>query len=572
MFKTLAKLIVEVLESQNVKFVFGIPGAGTLELFDALIESKIKNILVTHEQSASFMADAYSRLTGEVGVCCTIGGPGITNMFTGLSEALLDSSSVVVLVSSTSEDANKSFHIHEINQLKALEPIVKKVLRVQEKKTLSKVVSEAFYLAKSAEPGPVVVEIPKNISRETAIFSGHSNEIYQDETGIDEKIKEIANMLMTSKFCCIYAGRGAFEASEELIKLAQRFSAPILTTVSGRGIIPEDHELAVGFGFGQEGFNLSKEILRKADTVLAVGCKFSEFATLHWSIKMTGNLIHIDKNKNVLNKNYPAKIALVCDAKRSLRKILTVIKDFERNKNRNLIKKIRTTKEKYLKYAESIKSNQGVSPVRLYYELRKLLDRNSILITDCGNHQLWAISSFPIFEKRTFISPSDFQAMGFCIPAGIAAGIAYPKRKVICACGDGGFLMTGFELLTAVREKLNLTVIIFNDNAFGLIKEMQKVVYCKTAAVDFINPNYRALSDSFGIRYAEINQNEEIEDALKYALQQDRATIVNCKIKYESLPEYVKIFLRSGFQTSAFNQKLKSISKFVLRHFSSLTI
>lgn len=200
-----AKAIVETLEKEGVKFVFGIPGTETLELFDVFTESGIKSILVTHEQSASFMADAYSRVTGDVGVCCSIGGPGITNMFTGLAEAYLDSSAVVALVSSTRSDTSKSFHPHQINQIQAVRPIVKDVLRVEKREDLLDVVSQAFYLAKDGEPGPVVIDIPANILQEASIFTRHYERKTQEDSG-DEKIKEIVDLLVHSKNLCIYAG------------------------------------------------------------------------------------------------------------------------------------------------------------------------------------------------------------------------------------------------------------------------------------------------------------------------------------------------------------------------------
>jgi acetolactate synthase I/II/III large subunit len=565
MFKTGAGVIVEGLEKEGVKFVFGIPGIETLKLFDAFRESGIKSILVTHEQSASFMANAYNKVTGEVGVCCSIGGPGITNMFTGLAEAYLDSSAVVALVSSTRSDTSKSFHLHQINQIQAVRPIVKDVFSVEKKEDLLNAVSQAFDLAKNGEPGPVIVDVPANILQESIIFTKYYERKIQEDSS-EEKIKEIADLLAASKYLCIYAGLGALDASDEIRELAERFSAPIATTISARGIIPEDHPLVVGCGFGFGNSKLAYDILEKSDTILAVGCKFSELSTGGWSLKIPENLVHIDKNKDIFNKNYPAKIALVSDVKVAIKKILFVIKAVNSKKNLKLIKEIKETKERYSRDIDRRRLKESISPQKFFYELRKLLDRDSILVTDCGNHQLYAISNFPIFKERTFISPTDFQAMGFGIPAAIAAKIACPKKKVVCVCGDGGFLMTGFELLTAVRERLDLTVMIFNDSALGLIKELQKAIYGRTSSVDFINPNYKLLTDSFGAKYIEINDNQQLSNKLKSALLENGVVIVDCKINYKGLPSYIKNILWESFKIFSLKEKLLLISRIIYQH------
>lgn len=348
--------------------------------------------------------------------------------------------------------------------------------------------------------------------------------------------------------------------------MAERFSAPLATTISGRGVIPEDHPLAVGCGFGFANSRLVYDNLIKADTVLAVGCKFSELSTTGWHLKMPKNLVHIDRSKDVLNKNYPAKIALVSDVKVAIREILLAIKGANIERNLKLIEEIKNKKERYLKDIKRYKSREGVSPEKLFYELRKLLDRDSILVTDCGNHQFYAISHFPIFKKRTFISPTDFQAMGFGIPAAIAAKIACPEKKVVCVCGDGGFLMTGFELLTAVRERLNLTVMIFNDSGLGLIKGLQKTIYGRTNCVDFINPNYKLLADSFGARYIDIDNDQQVDSGLKSALLENGVVIVYCKINYKSFPSYIKNIMWESFKSASFDQKLMLLLETVYRH------
>lgn len=563
-----ASAIVKSLERVGVEYTFGIPGSQSLELMDSFLDSSIRNILVTNELSAAFMADGYSRATGKVGVCIAIPGPGLTNMLTGLAEAYVDSSAIVVLVVGFGE-SDKVFHIHQIEQLEVVRPIVKHIIKIDNVAGITRDICKAFYLAQEGEPGPVVVEIPKGLLNKKIEYK-EDYEIRHEQEGRDkdrDKIKQIAEMLFNANLCGIYAGCGASSASHQIKQLAEMLSLPVATTISGKGVFPEDHELSVGFGFGPTGSRLSEDIFKKCDVVLALGCKFSEMATGGWGMDVPDNLIHIDKNKNVLNKNYPAKISLCKDVKIALEDILIILGDTKRKRNAELIEKIKRGKIGHLKNMERVKSNNGIHPTQLFYQLRRLIDRDTVLVTDCGNHQLWAISDFLVFEPRTFITPSDYQAMGFGIPAAIGAKLGCADRRVICICGDGGFLISGFELLTAVREKINLSVIIFNDGALGLIKGLQKRIYGRVTSVDFVSPDYENLAKALHIGYLEIKTDAELITVLKQLTSEERAVLVNIKIKYDELPKYIRGIEKTVLRKLALRQKIKLISKRMRRTF-----
>ncbi len=567
--KTGAKVVAETLKSIGINNTFGMPGVQNLELIDAFIDYEIHNVLATSELSAAFMADGYNRVTGDTGVCIAIPGPGLTNMVTALAEAYLDSSSIVVLVIGIDEDG-KSFHIHQINQLETIKPVVKAVIKITEISKLSENIFNAFTISQKDEPGPVVVEIPKKILREKAVYKPDNSSLRVQNTDIDNNdISLITDMLINSKSCGIYAGRGALSASQEITKLAEILSAPVATTISGKGAISEDHDLSVGFGFGPAGSKLDEKVFKDCELILAIGCKFSEMSTGSWSMEIPGTLIHIDQNRDVFDKNYNATISLCMDIKSALIKILYELSGRKKKENSRLLEKLRTERKYNNSGIGQTKSKDCVHPSRVFHELRKNTNRNTIFVTDCGNHQLWAILELQVLKPRTFLTPSDYQAMGFCLPAAIGAALSRPNEKVIGICGDGGFLINGFELLTAVREKLNIAIIIFNDGALGLIKNMQKKIYGRTSSVDFISPDYKIYSQSIGIDYVEIGDEDELEDGLLEMINNKGVVLVNIKIEYEQWPEYIDGAAKASWRKKPLSEKLRLLSNRIVRLVSS---
>lgn len=560
---TVKKFIIESLEKVGVDYVFGMPGYQTLKLYDGFVDSKIKNILITNELFASFMATGYSWATGKIGVCISISGPGFTNMFTGLANALLDSVSILVIVVGV-KLKEKSFQTHQIEQAKAVKPIVKNVFSIKTVDEVLDVIPRAFDLAQKGDPGPVVIEVPEDLLDKTIETEGVKCQKNVIKKRLNkDKIKKIIEIIKSSKLCGIYAGKGAFNASEDILKLAEIISAPIATTISGKGVVSEEHPLSVGVGFGVSGTKISENIFKKCDTVLAIGCKFSEMATGGWSLKMPENLIHIDINEDVLGRNYPTKVSLCSDAKLAIKAILNHADIIKKNNNTELIREIRAERKSHLEEIKKIQNKNFVHPAKLLYILREVMKKDAILTTDCGYHQLWSITDFPVLEKRTFITTSDYQSMGFGIPAAIGAKIAYPNRDVVCICGDGGFLISGFELLTTVREKLKIIVIIFNDGALGLIKHLQQLSYGRTYSVDLHNPDFETLAESLDIGYVEILGDDNIEYGIKKAFASDKTVIVDARIKYKEEPRYLQGTRKTFWSRLSAEEKFRLTAKIV---------
>ncbi len=554
-----AEAITKSLIIAGVEYTFGMPGFSNLELFDTFCDYDLKNILVTSESNVAFMADGYGRVTDKTGVCVVVPGPGITNMLTGLAEAFTDSSPLVVLVTGIDKDG-KEYHTHQIDQLDVVKPVVKKIITIQDPKNISKDIQEAFLIALSGEPGPVVVEISKKILNEKFKYiECQKEENSKEYPGKDNTIEQIINLLTHSKKCGIYIGRGAGSASNEIMALAEKLNAPVATTVSGKGIIPDDHKLSVGFGFGSVGAKVAYEIFKECDVVLALGCKFSDLSTGSWTMEIPGTLIHVDQNSDVFNKNYQASITLCSDVKYTVEKIIVGLQDFDNSSSEQIISKIAKAKSAYFEKVNKSHSIKGVHPSQIFLMLRKLAPRNTVFTADCGNHQLWSTLELQVFSKNAYLAPSNYQAMGFGIPAAIGASLGKPQEKVVCICGDGGFLISGFEILTAVRNKLNIGIIIFNDKALGLIKELQEVGYSRTSSVDLINPNYEHLSKAFGIKYIEIKKMDELENGLQEMISQKGVCLVNIHVDYKRWSQYIDGVIRSKWKKMTLFQKVRAV-------------
>ncbi|MFH1094428.1 MAG: thiamine pyrophosphate-binding protein [Candidatus Omnitrophota bacterium] len=536
-----AQLIIKELKELDVKHVFAMPGFQNLEIFDSFFGSEIKNTLVTNDLNALFMSDGYYRATGKTGVCLATPGPGLSNMLSGIAEAYADSSAIVIILTGLNK-SKKQFRIHEVKQQEMIKPVLKKLFIVDDLDCLSAAIQDAFRLAQEGEPGPVGVEIDQDILKKNILLfkNGKQKENKKaekkaDTDNLEDKLKQITEILLNCETPVLYAGRGAMDASYKIRRLSQMLSIPVATTVSGKGVFPEDHALSLGVGFS----SIAAGMIGKCDVLLAVGCKFSEIPTGAWSLKMPKMLIHIDKNSNVFNKNYQAALTLCSDAQVAVSGILKLLEKDGLKEKINRIDRIQRDKKKFSYYAGKEQEKGIIDPRCLLSELRSIAERDAIMCTDCGNHQLWAISEFPVFEPRTFLSPVDYQAMGFGLPAAIGAKIGSPGKEVICLCGDGSFLMNGFELLTAKREKLDLKIIIANDGALGLIKELQNRNYGRSTSVDLSGPDFRLLAESFGINYIEINKRDELAEKLRHMMSLKGVVLTNVRICYDQPAPYI---------------------------------
>jgi acetolactate synthase-1/2/3 large subunit len=536
-----AGAIVEVLQFLGVDRVFGLPGVQNVELFDALADAPFATFTPTNESAAVFMADAYARVTGKLGIAVVIAGPGLTNALTGIAEAHLDSSPVLVLVGASGEVAGKSFQLHQIQQGAVVAPLVKGCFKPASVEEVPGTILRAAELARQGEPGPVVVEIPSTLLMERVRFTPSAAPPPAAVPDVRGLLDAAAERLRRSSAIGIYAGAGAAGAAEELRALAELLQAPVATTISGRGVLAEDHPLSVGYGFGRSGTAAAWRVFRKVRTLLAVGCKYGETATGAYGVHPPSDHIHIDINPASLGANYPTSLAIAADAKTALGGLLARLEKDQRPTNASLHEFIRQARARAeAKTSNARPSSSRVSPGRFLRTLRGRLDRDAILTTDSGAHQFWALSDFSVYCPRTFLAPADYQAMGFSIPAAISAKLAFPSRQVVSLLGDGGFLMSGFECLNAARWGAPIVVVVFRDGAWGLIKEAQRRLYRRTPFTDLPGPDFQLLAQGLGLRCVQIASDSDIEPGITEALSSEMPVIVEVAVDYGEPPPYVR--------------------------------
>jgi len=556
-----AAAVAHILKKLGVSQIWGMPGSKTLPLYDAIKNIGMKSILVANELSASFMADGYFRVSGKPGVCIAIPGPGLTNMLTGIAEAFLDSSAMLVLTVNPKK-SSRCFHIHEIPQLEVVRPVVKKTVEISSIDRMNELF-EAYHDSYRNEPGPVVVEIGSQVMDQAIEESELAQDISDEPMKLkEEKVAKVIQYIRKADQVGIYAGRGCMEAGRELLELSKILSAPVATTISGRGVIPEDYELSTGYGFGLSGSPAAYRIFKNCDLILAVGVKFSEMATGGWGL-IFKNMIHIDASEANLNRNYNILLSVQADAQNILEELNKALNGEKRTMNVEAIEEINKYKTEHAAKIEKRKGNGALHPATFLRELRRCLPRDAILATDVGYHQLWSISDFQVFEPGTYLTPTDYQAMGFGIPAAIGAAIAGPDKRVVCICGDGGFLISGFELLTAVREKMNLSVFVFNDGALGLIKGLQEKIYNRTVSVDLNNPDFEKLADSFGVRYFQVSGEINLKEKLENILEHKGVNLIECKIIYDEFPRFIKGSIRNTWEQASLSRKMSILFRYI---------
>lgn len=528
--ETLAKALLE----HSVKTVFGIPGVHNLVLFEALRRSKIRVIPTTHESGAGFMANGVGRVTGKPGVFIVVPGPGLTNAMTPLAEAFVDSCPLLAIVIDVPQ-SDKNYQMHQIEQTSLAQPIVKSIYNVRKSSDIQDMFSAALKETISGEPGPCILQIPSNLLWERVHRNSQKKEKIQPVNVPAEKIKAIAERLKSAQHIGMIVGLGGAEAKAEIRSLADWLTAPVASTGSGRGVMDEAHPLSLGFGWAAGGIDSINRIFESCDLVLAIGVKFSQTGAHDFQLKIKCPLIQIDASSSVIGKNFTPELALVMDAREFLIELLKYKNTFGPRRDDDMIRLIYEEKEKRRAAQKQDRSvylkigNVEVTPHEFYSALRNYLPPHSILVTDAGLNERLTLQNWVVHEPRTLLNPSDYESMGFAIPTALGAALAQPKRRVVVIVGDGGLVMSGLELITAIREKINLTVIVLNNKGFGVIKHIQEETFGASVAVDVGAPDFEVLAKSIHITYQDPVGGL---DALRHAVQNSVPTLLEVSMQY----------------------------------------
>jgi len=534
-----AKAFIESLKKQKVDVIFGIPGGAIIPIHDELYDtSDLRHILMRHEQCAAHAADGYARASGKVGVCMATSGPGATNLVTGIANAYMDSSPVVAFTGQVPRPLIGKDAFQETDIVGITTPITKYNFQVQKASEIPRIVKTAFYIASTGRPGPVLVDLPKDVQTETDEIE------FDDDINIRGyrpnyephplQIEKAADLLANAERPIIIAGGGVISAgaSSELVALAELLQAPVSTTLMGKGCIPEDHPLSLGL-LGMHGTIASNLLVSEADVLLAVGMRFSDRTTGKVEkFCPDAKIIHIDIDTAEIGKNIRPHVPIVADAKRALKALNErLIQKFRKKERSVWISRVKELKKQH----EEMSNKSGISPPRLLKELRKMLPVDAIITTEVGQNQMWAALYLKAYKPRTFISSGGLGTMGFGFPASLGAKVACPDVPVVDIAGDGSFLMTEQDLASSVTEKIPVIVIIFDNRFLGMVAQWQRLFYDRRySSIDLgETPDFVKLAEAFGAQGIYAGSLSEFKKAVKTALKSDVTTVIDVPISSE---------------------------------------
>lgn len=536
MLLTGAEILVNSLIDNGVDTVFGYPGGAVLNIYDALFKKsdKIRHILTCHEQGAAHAADGYARSTGKVGVCIATSGPGATNLVTGIATAYMDSTPMVAITGNVTRPLLGKDSFQEVDITGITMPITKHNYIVKDIKELQKIVNEAFYIASSGRPGPVLIDIPKDITAEKYNYT--KMEPKKREKSLQtiniSSLEDFVEFINESENPFIYAGGGILSsnAEKEVLALAEKINAPVATSLMGIGSIPNDHRLYTGM-IGMHGTKASNLLATSCDLIIALGARFSDRVISHKNHIKNAKIIQIDIDPTEINKNVKVDSYIVGDIKEVLKKLFPMI-----NEKENIAWINKMNELKALNNKEVVK--EGVlTPEYLFTLLNKMNNGNFIITTEVGQHQMWTAQNYKFYKPRTFISSCGLGTMGFGMGASIGAQMGNPKAVVFNIAGDGSFGMDCNEFATAVNFKLPVKVIVMNNNALGMVRQWQSLFYeCRYAettlnrATDFVK-----LAEAFGGTGFRVEKPEELQEILEKALATDGPVIIDYKINSDDM-------------------------------------
>ncbi len=496
-----AQIICRLLERQGIHTLSGIPGGANLPLYDALHESAIAHILARHEQGAGFIAHGMARVTGRAAVCLGTSGPGATNLLTAIADAKLDSVPLVAITGQVPTALLGTDAFQEVDTYALTLPITKHNFLVMRTEELLEIVPRAFEIAQSGRPGPVVIDIPKDVLLgEIEVEQWpEPGAALPSEPCTPEEITRLAQMIARAERPVLYIGGGviASEAGALVLELAERIGAPMASTLMGLGAIPAKHPLSLGM-LGMHGARSTNQVLDEADLLIAIGVRFDDRATgKATEFCKHATIAHIDIDPSEIGKIKPANLAIVADARQVLRDVLPSLPARECAGWRE---RVQDLKKRYPLTLES--RGETFHPLDFCKMLGKLLPKDAILTTDVGQHQMWMAQGYPFSEPRTWLTSGGLGTMGFGLPAAIGAALAAPGRRVVCVTGDGSILMNIQELVTLAELNLDVTTIILNNAHLGMVRQQQELFYNgRYSASRFASqPDFAAAARAFGIK------------------------------------------------------------------------
>ncbi|MDD5196080.1 MAG: biosynthetic-type acetolactate synthase large subunit [Candidatus Omnitrophica bacterium] len=530
-----SQILLESLKREGVEVIFGYPGGQVLPIFDSLYDSDIKFILTRHEQGAAHAADGYARATGKAGVCLATSGPGATNLVTGIANAYMDSIPMVAITGQVKSFLIGNDAFQEADVTGITRPITKHNYLVKDIKDLVRIIREAFYIASTGRPGPVLIDIPSDIQVMDAEFNWPQDikmRTYNPTLfGHPGQIKKAAKLIAAAKKPIIYAGGGVITsgAHKELKILAEKINAPLTWTLMGIGAFASTHELALGM-LGMHGTAYANHAIMESDLIIAVGARFDDRVTGRLdAFAPYAKIIHIDVDPSSISKNVNVHIPIVGDAKNILIELLKEIKNTP--DTGDWLKTVEGWKKKY---PLSYKDDGKLKPQFVIEQLYEATEGGAIITTEVGQNQMWAAQWYKYTAPRTFISSGGLGTMGFGLPAAIGVKVGCPERVVFDIAGDGSIQMNIQELMTCTANKINVKVAILNNGYLGMVRQWQELFYKRRySQVGITSPDFVKLAESYGAVGICVTKKEEVRPALEKAINTNNTVLIDFRVEPE---------------------------------------
>ena len=535
--------LIEGLRREKVEAVFGMPGGANLPIYDSLYESGIRHVLVRHEQSAAHMADAYARVSRRAGVCMATSGPGATNLVTGIATAYMDSSPVIAITGQVPKTMIGRDAFQETDIMGVVASITKNSFQPLQSGDIPDAVKKAFFVATSGRPGPVVIDIPKDVQTDRAeMVFPEKVEIrgYKAHLALDHaEVERAAEILARAERPVLWGGGGVSisNASEQFQAIAELLMAPVITSLQGKGTFPEDHPLSLG-PMGMHGRAESNKIVQECDALLAVGVRFSDRSTGTFSDFMpNGKIIHLDADPSEINKNKRVDVYVVGDAKQMLAEIYEALcrRFRQREAPYPWLDRVKEVREQLANIPAYAEAEHELSGPRIMKTLREVLPAKAIMTTGVGRHQMWAEIHYKVLKPRTWITSTGLGTMGFGLPAAIGAKVARPDVPVVDLDGDGSFMMTENALGTAVEEQIPITAIILNDHSLGLVEQWQRLFYNRRyIGVKYPRtPDFVKLAQAYEAEAIRVESLKDLSKALEDAIRSEVVNVIEVPVSAE---------------------------------------
>jgi len=540
-----SQMLLECLRLEGVETIFGYPGGTVINIYDDLMDSPIKHILTRHEQAAVHAADGYARATGMVGVAIATSGPGATNTVTGIATAYMDSIPMVIITGQVPTPLIGNDAFQEADMVGITRPITKHNYLIKDIKDLPRIIKQAFYIARTGRPGPVLVDLPKDVQLMTDTF--HYPETVElrgykpTYSGNIRQVEKAVKMMLAASKPVIYVGGGATlsDADQELLELAEATKIPVTTTLMGMASFPKTHELSLGM-LGMHGTYYANMAVTESDLLIAVGARFDDRVTGKIAtFAPHAKIVHIDIDPTSIKKNVRVDLPIVGDLRDVLQKMVRKLAE-QSDEVVELVKRTESWRGEITawrtKHPMSYKSSKSViKPQFVIEKIRELTRDDAIITTEVGQHQMWTAQFFDFIKPRTFITSGGLGTMGFGLPSALGAQAAFPERQVIDVSGDGSFQMNSQELATLVQYRLPVKIVILNNNFLGMVRQWQQLFFdcrysqtCLELPIDFVK-----LAEAYGATGLRASKPSEVEEVLRKGLETPGPVIMEFKISRE---------------------------------------